>query len=192
MHTFFFARWYFAHKQDWLLVLYHVGQWVLVLCTQVLRQQRQCTLVDCLWYFASQTCTCVYFTKGGTLPAGTLPGVTLPAGTLPAGTLLGGTLPVGTLHTQFVCKILHGNIPLAKYHVGKVPILYYVGKIPQAKYQPATTLVAKHHLAKYHLVNTIWQCTIWKSTNWHSTSRQSTIRLNPTCKQPEGIVPLFL
>ena len=129
---------------------------------------------------------------GGTLPVGTLPGVTLPAGTLPAGTLLGGTLPVGTLHTQFVCKILHGNIPLAKYHVGKVPILYYVGKIPQAKYQPAITLVAKHHLAKYHLVNTIWQCTIWKSTNWYSTSRQITIRLNPTCKQPEGIVPLFL
>ena len=59
----FFARWYFAHKQDWLLVLYHVGQWVLVLCTQVLRQQRQCTPVDCLWYFASQTFTCVYFTK---------------------------------------------------------------------------------------------------------------------------------
>ena len=141
----FFARWYFAHKQDWLLVLYHVGQWVLVLCTQVLRQQRQCTLVDCLWYFASQTCTCVYFTK---CKAWWYFACWYFAHTIcmqnPTWQYTTGKVPCRQSTNTVLCRQnTTGKVPTGHYPSGQTPS----GKVPPGKYH-----LAMYHLEKYQLV----------------------------------------
>ena len=120
---------------------------LLVLYQLVLFQMVHCQMVFTRWYFA-RWCLATRVMAGWYFACGILP-TQYSIGTLPTWYFASGILPCRILHTNCVCKVPTGKVPpsftFGKIHTGKC----LTGKIPQAIYRSALSLLSKYLCAKY-------------------------------------------